>query len=153
MDEVYDEGDLVWFQEKNEKDWKKGKVLKYRSNEIEVECDEIVRRVHPNRVSRYFQEIEGVEDNSDKSVDEDKLLGRMRTRSMTKVRFVEGEVKKKESSGDEFIKKEMEERRKEKYDIYMSRVDEMEEDDIDVLVVELSVTQHNRPDVIHTKRK
>ena len=92
MDEVFQEGEKVLYQEKDKKKWIHGTVVNSRSNEIEIEADNVIRRVHPNRVQRFYPDLEnedGCETDSSRDVIEE-IPGqptRPVTRSMSRVNF------------------------------------------------------------------
>ena len=57
MDKVYEPGDKILFQDKDEKTWRPGVVKDSRSNEIKVEVDGVEKRVHPNRVQKFHNDV------------------------------------------------------------------------------------------------
>ena len=57
MDELYETGDKVLFQDKDDKVWKYGVIKDSRSNEIKIESDGVEKRVHPDRVQKFHDEI------------------------------------------------------------------------------------------------
>ena len=63
-DEIYEIGDEVLFQKKDNKEWLgPGKVTKYRSNEVEVSTEEGLKRIHPSRIARFYPDQEEDETN------------------------------------------------------------------------------------------
>ena len=103
--------------------------------------------------------IEESETKDDTTNDE---TNKIQTRSMTRVKFADiereiFEVEVNDESDDkrkDFKEMELKDRKKENYDIYMSKQDEVDErDDLDTFVVELPVSQHSRSDVNEAKAK
>ena len=58
MDQLYKPGDKILFQDKDEKTWRPGVVKDSRSNEIKVEVDGVEKRVHPNRVQKFHNDVD-----------------------------------------------------------------------------------------------
>ena len=57
MDEHYEKGNKVLYQEQDSKDWIVGVIHDYKSNEVVVTTDVGEKRIHPNRIRRFYEEI------------------------------------------------------------------------------------------------
>ena len=67
MDEHYEKGDKVLYQEQDSKDWIVGVIHDYKSNEVVVTTDVGEKRMHPNRIRRFYEEMD---EDEEKDIEE-----------------------------------------------------------------------------------
>ena len=182
-DEIYEIGDEVLYQEKENKEWfGPGRVTSYKSNEVGVQTQNGVKRIHPCRVARFYRDLvddkidtinkeKEVEDGEGESHKERKnncKTPSILTRGMKKkVQIEEGHtylLGSGESNESYFMndgqrrnflaKKIKQEKGEKSYATFLNQAKEecYIEDEV-VYVVELPVKEHGRPEVVVAKEK
>ena len=171
-DEIYEIGDEVLFQEKENKEWfGPRKVVGYRSNEVKIETNNGVKRIHPCRVARFYRDIE---DETTKEIQEQEKGGaegverRLPTgekRAGVLTRKMKKQVQIEENKNESYFMDEGQRRtflakkkKQEKFEsshaaiINQTKEECFNEEEV-IYVVELPVKEHGRPEVIEAKEK
>ena len=170
-DEIYEIGDEVLFQEKENKEWfGPGKVVSYRSNEVEIETNNGIKRIHPCRVARFYKDIE--EENT-KEIQKKNKGGDVEVPELTKgekrprilTRKMKKQVQIEEDKNESYfmnegqrrrflVKKKDQEKSESSHAAVINQTKEecFSEEDV-IYVVELPVKEHGRPEVIEAKDK
>ena len=139
MDEHYEKGDKVLYQEQDSKDWIVGVIHDYKSNEVVVTTNVGEKRMHPNRIRRFYEEMDedeekDIEEKSDQiNKDDGKVTddkNKRITRSMSKVQF--NDVVKNafhcSNNNADFEELRKKDAAKENYDIFMSKIEDDDDD-------------------------
>ena len=182
-DEIYEIGDEVLFQEKENKEWfGPGRVASYRSNEVEIQTQNGVKRIHPCRVARFYRDLEEdqidtIEKEKEVEVNEGENHKQKKTNLKTpgiltrgmkrKVQIEEGHtylLGSEENNESYFMndgqrrnflaKKNKQEKGEKSYATFLNQAKEecFIEEEV-VYVVELPVKEHGRPEVVEAKEK
>ena len=164
-DNMYEKGEQVLVQLKEEKEWTGPcKVVESRSNEVKVELDGDLKRIHPSRVEKYYEEIDEdliVDKHVDKTGNKGILVDKtgnngILTRSKSKgLRFIDSTEMAsywiKDSGKLDF-------KNKRKLEEKLEWIDEDEPEFNlffmnEIFVIELPVREHGRKEVLEAKEK
>ena len=154
VDETYDVGENVLYQDKNEKEWKPGIVVDPKTSGITIETESGNKRIHPSKVQKRFEEVEDIDCINDNENEKSTPSCQRMTRSMSRVKFddkIEDNFYVIEEDHKKFIELRKKHEKQEHNDIYMANL-ENNDDNIDsIFVVEIPVRQHGRDDVKEAK--